>query len=96
MARERSAERAAGLVDEIIGDLTSTVSEDDRVDGWNHDARARWLGHFVELHGRLRRGEDTSRDAHHLMRWLNFDGIGVGPLAAKIRALQDELLRLSR
>jgi hypothetical protein len=79
------------LIDSIIRDLSGSLADEDRKSGWTDSVQRRWLEHFLELRTRLEQGRGTRGDEHHLMRWLNFDGIGVGPLASKMRALQSEL-----
>jgi hypothetical protein len=85
-------EELKALTTSIVVDLKAEPTQEDIRVGWTDSARSRWLEHFVDLRERLEAGQTTLGDERHLMRWLNFDGIGVGALASKMRRLQQELL----
>jgi hypothetical protein len=80
-----------GALQRLIADLSRPLSEEDRREGWTEALQRDWRQHFVELETRLRKGEAPEGDQYHLMRWLNFDGLGLGPLADQIRPIQRQL-----
>lgn len=85
--------RLLAVVDGLIAALEAAPSEADVE--WSAADRQRWRDHFVALRGHIEQGtyvSSRSLDHWHLMRWLNYDGIGLGPLARKVANLQ-QLLR---
>ena len=87
-ATDRNADAIAAAVRKLIEDLERPLSEEDRRDGWTDQGRIQWLRHFRALENRLLRHEPPQGEQYHLMRWLNFDGIGLGPLADRCREVQ--------
>ena len=81
------------LIEGVIERLDEPLDPRDAAEGWTDDLRLRWRAHFVQLRATVAAGERPVDDAHHLMRWLNFEGIRLGPLADQIRDLQEELMR---
>lgn len=81
-------------IDDLIAALRRPLSAQDREAGWDDGTRAAWQAHFEGLHARLAGGEAPQDEQYHLMRWLNFDGIGEGPLADRMGAIQRELWEL--
>jgi hypothetical protein len=78
----------------LVERLRDPLTAQDRAAGWNDELRDSWRRHFVELDARLARGEEPEGDQYHLMRWLNNDGLGLGPLAETINGIQRELWEL--
>ncbi|HYZ93814.1 MAG TPA: hypothetical protein VFA34_15690 [Actinomycetota bacterium] len=71
--------------------MSHPLSSADKRAGWDEDLRKEWRNHFIRVREQALAGEWAHDERYHLMRWLNFDGIGRGPLADRFAAFQRQL-----
>jgi hypothetical protein len=93
---ESAAERRrdpAAEIDEVIAAFQEPLTRQDRAGGWNKDAQKRWLEYFRDLRETLRAGRSPGNAPFHLVRWLDHDGIGDGPLVERVADFQELLYR---
>jgi hypothetical protein len=78
-------------IDGLIDALSKPLSEADKHAGWDERLRKGWRKHFICTRNEVLTGQWRGMERYHLMRWLNFDGIGLGPLADRVAAFQQTL-----
>jgi hypothetical protein len=78
-------------IDALIECLSAPLASADKRAGWNERLQMSWRKHFIDLRERIAHGDWPRDERHHLMRWLNIDGIGLGPLAEQFASLQQQL-----
>jgi hypothetical protein len=89
-SRRQIREAVAGL-DDIIEDLRQPLSAEDLAEGWTEEKQRIWLQRFLRYRAFVAAGKAPEGAEYHLMRWMDFDGIQLGPLAGKARAIQRRL-----
>jgi hypothetical protein len=85
MKRDRASSDLLAAIDALIEALSAPLSRADKRAGWDERLQKSWHKHFTDLRERIAHGEWPRDERHHLMRWLNFEGIGLGPLAETVR-----------
>jgi hypothetical protein len=87
----RTSSDLLASIDALIEALSVPLSRADKRAGWDERLQKGWRKHFIDLRERVALGEWPRNERHHLMRWLNFDGVGLGPLADQFDSLQQQL-----
>ena len=78
-------------LDGAIGALRRPLAAADREAGWDDELRESVLARLERLRPRLAAGGTPEGEQHHLMRWLNFEGVATGPLSDLLARVQREL-----
>jgi hypothetical protein len=91
MRRDRTSSDLLASIDALIEALSAPLSRADKRAGWDERLQKSWHKHFIDLRERIAHGEWPRDERYHLMRWLNFEGIGLGPLAEHFASLQQQL-----
>jgi hypothetical protein len=91
MTSRRQVREAIAAVEDMIEDLRQPLSAEDLTEGWTEEKRRTWLRRFLRYRECVAAGESPEGAEYHLMRWMDFDGIQLGPLASKASAIQRRL-----
>jgi hypothetical protein len=91
MATPAQLREAIAALDDILEDLQRPLSAEDRAEGWSDEKRRIWLRRLSDYRRHVAAGEAPEGAEYHLMRWMDFDGIELGPLAGKAQAIQRRL-----
>lgn len=90
---EDALSRAIEAIDAFVFALGESLSADDRGAGWTPEGQKAWASYMSDLRAQLLRGDAPHSGDYHIMRGLNFDGIGTGGLADYARDVERRLVK---
>lgn len=91
MKSHKSPPDVVASIEGLIDVLSKSLTDAGKLARRDERLRKRWHKHFIRAREEVLTGRWRRDERYHLMRWLNFDGIGFGPLADRFAAFQRQL-----